>query len=349
MDEQKTGKRNAIILICIILFSALAIFIAGDVNTLIYTPQAKKEISSLCFDFGMYETDVIFNVMTDENDRLYFGVSVFADGEFEDDDPRIFKLIDDIDNIEKNYGKKAKDPHIMPKYMSVELIFNGSEYREWLGIIYKDDKPVQYESLDLKFSKEYENEIPHVGMPAGACGHTSYGSYKYYNFTGTPSGYYWNQGGYKIIALISEEKKEFDGFSDYYVTEIKKEIHEVPYTGMKEEYIGRTALGTPSGPMKPHYENRNGSYMTVNEYEFYRGGKVIFKVECVKDGCVISVEDYRKNPYKPFTLSESSSSGKKDDPYDAKNYADAEGFYYDHYDNFWDYEEAEEYFNEHSN
>lgn len=115
MDEQKTGKRNAIILICIILFLALAIFIAGDVNMLIYAPQAKKEISSLCSDFGMYETDVIFNVMTDENDRLYFGVSVFANGEFEDNDPRIFKLIDDIDNIEKIMAKKMT--HIMPETM----------------------------------------------------------------------------------------------------------------------------------------------------------------------------------------------------------------------------------------
>ena len=122
---------------------------------------------------------------------------------------------------------------------------------------------------------------------------------------------------------------------------------EVPFV-VGESDIGKTALGTPSGPLKPHYENRNGSYVTVNEYDFYKGDKIIFKVKCVENGCVISVEDYRENPYKPFTPSGSSSSGKKDDPYKAGNYANAEDFYYDYYDDFFDYEDAEKYFNNHS-
>ena len=46
----------------------------------------------------------------------------------------------------------------------------------------------------------------------------------------------------------------------------------------------------------------------------------------------------------------SSSSAKKSfDPYDAKSYAHPEDFYYDNYDDFWDYEDAEDYYNEHKN
>ena len=37
---------------------------------------------------------------------------------------------------------------------------------------------------------------------------------------------------------------------------------------------------------------------------------------------------------------------KYDDPYDAKDYANEEDFYYDHYDDFYDYEEAEDYYDE---
>lgn len=55
------------------------------------------------------------------------------------------------------------------------------------------------------------------------------------------------------------------------------------------------------------------------------------------------------------TTYNSSSSTKKsysydsdndDDPYDASSYSDAEDFYYDNCDDFWDYEEAEDYYNE---
>ncbi len=44
--------------------------------------------------------------------------------------------------------------------------------------------------------------------------------------------------------------------------------------------------------------------------------------------------------------SKKSSYGTVDDPYDVKSYSDAEDFYYDNYDDFWDYEEAEDYYNE---
>ena len=60
------------------------------------------------------------------------------------------------------------------------------------------------------------------------------------------------------------------------------------------------------------------------------------------------------------TKAENSSSGKRgyyynssksnsdDDPYNASDYSHPDDFYYDHYDDFWDYEEAEEYYEEHN-
>lgn len=45
--------------------------------------------------------------------------------------------------------------------------------------------------------------------------------------------------------------------------------------------------------------------------------------------------------------SKSSASKKYSEPYDAKSYAHPDDFYYDHYDDFWDYEDAEEYYYEH--
>ena len=52
------------------------------------------------------------------------------------------------------------------------------------------------------------------------------------------------------------------------------------------------------------------------------------------------------------TSSSKSSSSKKstknDDPYDAKSYAHPDDFYYDYPDDFWDYEDAEEYWEDHN-
>lgn len=38
---------------------------------------------------------------------------------------------------------------------------------------------------------------------------------------------------------------------------------------------------------------------------------------------------------------------KSDDPYHAGDYAHPDDFYYDYYDDFWDYEDAEEYWEQH--
>ena len=51
---------------------------------------------------------------------------------------------------------------------------------------------------------------------------------------------------------------------------------------------------------------------------------------------------------KPYTYQRTTKPAKDDDPYDAKDYVDADDFYYDHYDDFFDYEDAEDYWYENS-
>ena len=41
------------------------------------------------------------------------------------------------------------------------------------------------------------------------------------------------------------------------------------------------------------------------------------------------------------------NSSAKSDPYDVYDYTHADDFYYDHWDDFSDFEEAEDYFDEH--
>ena len=41
------------------------------------------------------------------------------------------------------------------------------------------------------------------------------------------------------------------------------------------------------------------------------------------------------------------SKKEETDPYNAKDYATPDDFYHDYYDDFYDYEEAEEYWDEH--
>ena len=63
---------------------------------------------------------------------------------------------------------------------------------------------------------------------------------------------------------------------------------------------------------------------------------------------------YTSSSSKPSTSSSNKSNGrgtntksKSSDPYDAKSYAHPDDLYYDHSDDFWDYEDAEDYWEEH--
>lgn len=48
----------------------------------------------------------------------------------------------------------------------------------------------------------------------------------------------------------------------------------------------------------------------------------------------------------PVPTKKTTPKPEKDDPYNAKDYVDPDDFYYDNYDDFWDFEDAEDYWEE---
>lgn len=127
----------------------------------------------------------------------------------------------------------------------------------------------------------------------------------------------------------------------------------VPYIGMSEEYIAKTSLGTPS-LIGHNRQVKNGDQLLANLYDYYnRNGEVIYSVRCV-EGKITEIWDKRDNPVKPrntnTTNKSSSSSEKKNkDPYHASSFAHPDDFYEWYYDDFWDYEDAEDYWDKHHN
>ena len=66
-----------------------------------------------------------------------------------------------------------------------------------------------------------------------------------------------------------------------------------------------------------------------------------------KDKSYYSSSNNNSSSYS-FTPYKSPSKDDDDDPYNAKDYSNEEDFYYDNYDDFFDYYDAENYYNEHN-
>jgi len=120
----------------------------------------------------------------------------------------------------------------------------------------------------------------------------------------------------------------------------------VPYVGMSETYISKTSLGEPSSTVRHNTEMISGQAYTANLYDFKSGNTTIFTARCVQ-GKVIRVWDNRDKVSSGNSSSSSGSSSKSSssskDEYNASDYDDPEEFYYDHYDDFDGYEDAEAY------
>lgn len=134
----------------------------------------------------------------------------------------------------------------------------------------------------------------------------------------------------------------------------------IPYEGMSESYINYTAMGNYHDKEYVVVGKGKRTEWSKNEYRWKNNnGKTILYVEC-RDGVVTDVTKYWEDKYwtadgKPIYSGirsgySSSSSGKKkvynDDSYNVNDYYDAEDFYEDYYDDFYDYEDAEDYFDE---
>ncbi len=159
----------------------------------------------------------------------------------------------------------------------------------------------------------------------------------------------------QIDAVIEEIETEFSAYCERMeeeetTQETQLQI-EVPYVGMLESYISKTSLGAPSSTVRHNNEMISGQVYTANLYDFYDGDTLIFTARCVQ-GKVTQVWDKRDN----LTNSTTSGSTKKysstttsdNDPYNADSYSHPDDFYYDHYDDFYDYEEAEAYWEAHN-
>lgn len=134
----------------------------------------------------------------------------------------------------------------------------------------------------------------------------------------------------------------------------------IPYEGMSESYINYTLMGNYHDKERVIVGKGKRSEFSKNEYRWKNSsGKTILYVEC-RDGVVTDVSKYWEDKYwtsdgKPIYSGQregysSSSNGKKkvynDDSYNVNDYYDAEDFYEDYYDDFYDYEDAEDYFDE---
>lgn len=144
-------------------------------------------------------------------------------------------------------------------------------------------------------------------------------------------------------------------FNKYIAEETKKEekerkkkiISKVPFVGMSESEIEYTSLGKPSSKVRHNKQRINGKAYTANLYDFKVGTKIIFTAICVR-GKVTEVWDKRNEQKNTYIPSKKKKIDSNDDPYNANEYSDAEDFYDDYYDDFYDFEDAEDYYNEHT-
>lgn len=147
--------------------------------------------------------------------------------------------------------------------------------------------------------------------------------------------------------LAEKERLEKENKAKEKKEEAARIRRSVPYVGMSEDYIAKTILGDNFEVIRS-FKMVDGLREDFNVYRFKRGSSIVFVASCLK-GRVVSVNDYRADPWKTedYTFSWSSEKTNDDDPYNAKDYYDPEDFYEDNYDDFWDYEEAEDYYYEH--
>jgi len=128
----------------------------------------------------------------------------------------------------------------------------------------------------------------------------------------------------------------------------------VPYVGMPESSIDYTSIGRP---FKSEFQRsiwRTRKDATV--YTWMKYGITYFTAR-VEEGRVVAVKDNRdwlEAAQKRQTKQSKQTSRPavyhdepEEDPYEASGYANAEDFYDDYYDDFFDYEEAEEYWEDH--
>ena len=130
----------------------------------------------------------------------------------------------------------------------------------------------------------------------------------------------------------------------------------LPFVGMPERYVSSTLLGEYSRCERNGTAYPDGRKTIGNLYYYKRNGKVYYCVFCT-GGLVAEVYDNRDgNAHYPGRLINGSTSNRSNtttnshddsDPYHASDYPDEEEFYEEHWDDFFDIEDADTYWQEH--
>lgn len=154
-----------------------------------------------------------------------------------------------------------------------------------------------------------------------------------------------------FLEALKEEKEVYDKEQEEKAAQERAEYENkirtgVPFVGLAENRISDTSLGKPDPNMRRTVGTYGGKDVIFYRYDYVRNKMIIYSAYCY-NGKVVKVEDYRSSPIptkKPSSSSGSSSSYVYPDP---KEFDDPSDFYYWYYDEFVDYEEAEEYYYSH--
>ena len=122
---------------------------------------------------------------------------------------------------------------------------------------------------------------------------------------------------------------------------------EPPFVGMYVRDIDNTPLG--DGKISGH-ERRyvDGKLVDIYIYDYYdEDGEVIYSARTV-GGEVTEVWPGGYDPPITFSSPRRDYEEEEEDRFNASSYANEEDFYDDNYEDFFDYEEAADYYREHT-
>ena len=120
-----------------------------------------------------------------------------------------------------------------------------------------------------------------------------------------------------------------------------------PFVGMYIRYINDTALGEGRiSDIERRYVD--GELTTIKIYDYYdEDGEVIYSARTV-GGEVTEVWPGGYDPPITFSSPRRDYEEEEEDRFNASSYANEEDFYYDNYYDFFDYEDAADYYREHT-
>ena len=195
---------------------------------------------------------------------------------------------------------------------------------------------------------------PYVGMSESSLSSTALGppskieqdvNFEHYRPIVRMKKYIWKKDGYTYFTANTsywKNDKEVPGYvssiwKSPQFKEDKKITNPAPYLGMKLSYDDDLYFLGGGGKV-------NG--VSTSKFRYLSGSKY-YVVYLDNNYVVQKVENYL--PQSSTGKSSSSSTNKKSssDPYQAKDYAHPDDFYYDYRDDFWDYEDAEDYWERH--